>query len=151
MYIDCQGTLDCVHKGEGYATQAANERAHMWCRYWGQYHDEEVTGIKTKAHATEADVDAGRTTWWELKGNKHADRLAKKGVAMHAPPPEEVKLVKALRQIVKEARKWAGEHESWLHSRGLKDSMSISDPPLKVSRHGHEETSLELYWPSDHL
>ena len=45
--------------------------------------------MKTKAHATQADVTRGVTTWWEMKCNGMADDLAKRGAKCH-PCNEEV-------------------------------------------------------------
>ena len=38
---------------------------------------------KTKAHATAADVQSGKSTWWEKSSNATADLLAKRGAALH--------------------------------------------------------------------
>ena len=35
--------------------------------------------VKTLAHATTTDIDAGSSTWWEKKGNDLADKFAKLG------------------------------------------------------------------------
>ena len=48
--------------------------------------------FKTKAHCTRAQVDAGVTTEWEYRGNAHADRFAKLGVALHGVGVEQYQL-----------------------------------------------------------
>ena len=61
---------------------------------------------KVKGHATEADVEAGRSTPWERDCNDHADHFAKRGVEVaEAQLPSDI-----LRARYREARAWY----SWL-------------------------------------
>ena len=91
-------------------------RSHLWTRFWSQFEGEHVSAVKTLAHATEADIERGRYTQWEKEANSHADRLAKRGAKAHEVPEETVETFFGLVQLVKEAGRWAGEHESW-HGR----------------------------------
>ena len=58
-------------------------------------------------------------------------------------------MVMALRQLVKEAGRWAGQHESWLHAQGLKDSQSMVDPPISRGRQEKQQVPMELHVPGD--
>eukprot|EP00972_Heterocapsa_arctica_P078833 11625738-Heterocapsa_arctica.AAC.1 len=77
LYIDCKGTLDCFHDPISHSSGVGNPRAHLWTRFWGAFKGEDVQAFKTKAHAIANDVETGKTTWWEKKGNDAADRFAK--------------------------------------------------------------------------
>ena len=109
---------------------------------WAQFEGEEVAATKTLAHASDSDVEAGRSTCWERAANGHADRLAKLGAAAHELAQESVDNFLGLAQLVKEAAQWAGEHESWMRVAGLSDCDSIVDPPLGATvgpaNHGQE-------------
>ena len=89
-----------------------------------------VSAVKTLAHATLADIDKGLSTHWEKAANGHADRLAKLGASDHSLPEEAVKEFFGLLQLVREAARWAGEHEAWLSDLNFRDASSIVDPPL---------------------
>jgi hypothetical protein len=133
LHIDCAGTLACVQLGKAYAAGADNARAHLWTNFWAQFEGESVSATKTLAHASATDVEQGRSTHWERAGNGHADRSAKLGAVDHGLPQDSVDNFLGLAQLVKEAGRWAGEHESWLSEAGLRDSDSIVDPPLRAA------------------
>ena len=132
LHIDCAGTLACVQLGKAYAAGADNARAHLWTKFWAQFEGEEVSATKTLAHATDNDIEQGKSTHWERAANGHADRLAKLGAADHVLPQETVDSFLGLAQLVKEAARWAGEHEEWLGELGHRDAGSIVDPPLQA-------------------
>ena len=81
VWCDCAAPIACALDRHS-ATSARTPQAHLWCRFFGTF-DDGVPVHKTKAHASEADVQAGRTTPWERKANAVADTLAKRGAAMH--------------------------------------------------------------------
>eukprot|EP00973_Karenia_brevis_P006858 930878-Karenia_brevis.AAC.1 len=58
-------------------------------------------------------------------------------------------MVKGLRQLVKEAGRWAGEHESWLQQKELRDSQSIHNPPIQRCHQDKHNDMLEVYWPGE--
>ena len=60
-----------------------------------------VSFHKTRAHATQADVEAGRTTFREKVGNSTADSWAKKGALLHPTP---ARFEQALRLGARRAR-----------------------------------------------
>jgi hypothetical protein len=129
LYIDCAGTLHCVTAGRAACTGADHARAHWWTKFWAQFEGEAVVARKTKAHATETDIDMGRSTYWERSANGHADRLARLGAGEHPLPVEVAGQYLGLVQLVKEAAGWAGRHEVWMREAGLQDAESIVDPP----------------------
>ena len=129
-HIDCQGTLDCLHGGAAVATAASNPRAHLWRSYFQTFQDGDITARKTKVHATAGDVEAGRTTWFEKRGNDAADRFAKRGAAAHLSAAEAFRVTRACALVVREAVQWAVKQEQWLSEQGLVDSQSIVEPPL---------------------
>jgi hypothetical protein len=83
IYVDCNGTLECMKFGEAYTTRADNPRAHLMTRFYAQLKGEDVGACKTLAHAALDDVHNGLSTHWEWKANAHADRLAKLWVLDH--------------------------------------------------------------------
>ena len=74
IYIDCQGTLDAVCKGEAYAASGSKRRGHVWGPFHAAFDDGRCAAHKTKAHASLQDVHNGRTTFWERNGNALADK-----------------------------------------------------------------------------
>ena len=64
---------------------ACRPAADLWSLIWAKVDDLGGSGIsvaKVKAHATEADVQAGCTTALHRAGNDHADHFAKRGSAL---------------------------------------------------------------------
>ena len=131
IYTDCLGTLKCLKNGRAYATEPNNPRAHLWCRFWGQFEGEDVLAFKTLAHAKRKDVEAELTTEWEMRANSLADQYAKQGARLHLPSKAVVSDYFALVHLVQEAGRWAGIHEAWLTENGIADYQDILDPPLK--------------------
>ena len=68
VYVDCQGTLECATT-KAKALHPTNPRAHLWEHWWATM-GPAVLAHKTLAHATETDVLAGKTTWWDKKGQR---------------------------------------------------------------------------------
>ena len=59
------------------ALGAQGSRAHVWSRLLVSH--DEVRAVKVKGHATQRDVEAGRTSHLFKRGNDYADIFAKKG------------------------------------------------------------------------
>ena len=122
-----------------------NPRAHLWGRFFAAFQGENVSAHKTLAHATNADVEAERTTQWEKKGNDGADTCAKLGARVHDSAVEIDLDARGCSLVVSEAVRWAVEQEVWLADNGLVDAQSIVDPPLaKNPALGDEEGEEEL-------
>ncbi len=84
IYTDRAGTVVAAGGSEAAATRASSARAHLWSRFFAAFGgDADVQVIKTRAHATLRDVEAGRATQWERRANEHTDRLAKRGAQAH--------------------------------------------------------------------
>ena len=82
VWTDCQASIEAVVKGKSWATDGARLLAALWSDIGRLIDDIGLgpTGVsfrKTKAHATQADVNAGRSSWWQRKSNDMADKLAK--------------------------------------------------------------------------
>ena len=90
LYVDCQGTVDCLRKGPGAGEGPGELRAHMWDREWGAFMPADCVVHETDANS--ADVEAGRSTWWEESGTAIADTHAKLGARSHGAS-EDVELV----------------------------------------------------------
>ena len=67
--IDCKGTLQRAAKSAKATLRARDPRAHLWRRYLAGCGGEEVSLLKTKAHATSEQIREGVTTEWEWKAN----------------------------------------------------------------------------------
>ena len=65
LFIDCEGTLKCLHRGVQYAAGPGNPRAHMWGPFYAQFEGEEFTATKTLAHPSKKDVEENKTTVWK--------------------------------------------------------------------------------------
>ena len=104
IWIDNQGVIDGWHKGRIWCTAAARPTANLW-REILRILDDIGGGItlrKCKGHATDADMQAGRSTPFKQRGNSHADHYAGGGatIAEHAAPAE------GKRAAYREARRW---------------------------------------------
>ena len=84
VWIDCAGTLSAIWKGR--ASKRDGPCEHFWGRVFAALSGEEFVARKTKAHTSEADVVAGKTTPFERKGNAFADTLARKGAEISQQP-----------------------------------------------------------------
>ena len=76
LYIDCAGTIATINGPKHKALGAQGPRAHVWNRLL--FSHDEVRAVKVKGHATERDVEAGRTSHLCKRGNDFADTFAKK-------------------------------------------------------------------------
>ena len=131
VYVDCAGTLGCATDRRK-AEAGGNLRAHLWGRYWEAFGDDETVSVtKTKAHATQGDVEVGRTTEWERRGNAAADDRAKAGAKCHEVPSKVVSLVEAAQGLARTAAHWAGTQDALLTQRGWKDAeeLATDQPP----------------------
>ena len=83
IWVDNQELLDGLAKGEQWCCSSARAAADLWRTFWHKMADIGPAGIsmaKTKGHASEADVQAGRSTTFQRKGNGNADHFAGRGV-----------------------------------------------------------------------
>jgi hypothetical protein len=78
-------------------------------RYFTAFEGEEVRVLKTLAHASAGDVDAGRTTEWERRGNIHADKYAKLGAAMHGMSQQHLHQLAAFGSLAEQTVRWGAE------------------------------------------
>lgn len=109
VWTDSAGVVDGWHRGRVWCCASCRPAADLWRKIWWRLDDMGCDGIdirKVKGHATEADVEAGRSTPWERECNDHADHFAKRGVEVaEAQLPSD-----SLRARYREARAWY----SWL-------------------------------------
>ena len=84
LHVDNQGVVDGWRRGRGWCTAAARPAADLWKLFWSAADNIGADGgidvVKVKGHATDADVQAGRSTAYLRLGNAHADHFAGKGV-----------------------------------------------------------------------
>ena len=90
------------------------KRAHVWSRLLCSH--DEVTAVK--GHATEADLQAGRSAVVFRRGNSFADVVAKKGADIHKPPFLNARTMLALSSLAKQAVRWVAEAHVLLRNRG---------------------------------
>ena len=110
VYTDRADTVKTAGGAETAATKASSAREHLWTRFFAAFGgDPDVQVFKTKAHASAGDVEAGRSTAWERRGNDHADRLAKLGAQAHGLTRTHIAEAEVLGSIAFQAARWAGE------------------------------------------
>jgi len=105
IYVDNKGVVDGWANGRTWCCSSARPAADIWREFWRRIDDIGTEGIailKCKGHATEADVQAGRSTPFLRTGNGHADHFAGRGVdvAEDQVPSEDAKAA------YREARAW---------------------------------------------
>ena len=86
LFIDCSGTVGCLHKGKVYATRLCEPRAHIWGGFFASFDADDFLAQKAKAHATCAMVESGEVPLWQKKGNDAADSFAKAGAQTRKLP-----------------------------------------------------------------
>jgi len=94
IWVDNKGVVDGWARGRVWCCSSARPAADLWLQFWRLVEDIGIEGIqicKCKGHATEADVQAGRSTAFLKRGNDHADHFAGRGadVAEDQVPSEE--------------------------------------------------------------
>ena len=138
LYIDCEGTIATVIEPKHKALGARGPRAHVWNRLL--FSHDEVRAVKVKGHATESDVEAGRTSHLFKKGNDFADTFAKKGADTHKPAFRVAKTVVACASLAKQAARWAAEAHVLRRYRGWNDTRAAAPrsrvrPPRATLKH----------------
>ena len=129
LYIDCEGTIATINGPKHKALGAQGPRAHVWIRLLISY--DEVKAVKVKGHATERDVEVGRTFHLFKRGNDLADTFAKKGADIHKPAFRVAKTVVACASLAKQAARWAAEAHVLLRFREWNDT-SAAAPRARV-------------------
>jgi hypothetical protein len=105
IWVDNAGVVDGFGRGQQWCTAACRPAADLWSLIWWKVGDLGGSGIsvvKVKAHATEADVQAGHITALQKAGNDHADHFAKRGAAL----AEHLSSTVASREAFRMARRW---------------------------------------------
>ena len=103
--VDNQGVIDGIIAGKDWCCSSRRPAADLWRQIWRRLDDIGLEGlefVKVKGHATQADVDAGRSTTLDRLGNDHADHFAGMGV----DSAEEASPTLALRESHKKALRW---------------------------------------------
>ena len=132
IYCDCAGTVGLAQAGAPAGTDSKNPRAHLWAKVWTR--TETLRVLKTKAHTTQDELDAGVTTEWERLGNRWADHHAKQGAAKHPLPARLLDQLAGLRALQASMLRWAGKQEADMQDMELKDYevLNFADRPSSV-------------------
>ena len=145
LYIDCEGTIATINGPKHKALGAQGPQAHVWNRLL--FSHDEVRAVKVKGHATERDVEAGRTSNLCKRGNDLADTFAKKGADTHKPAFRVAKTVVACASLAKQAARWAAEAHVLLRFRGWNDTRAaaprsrVRPPRTRLKRKREKETA----------
>ena len=105
IWVDNKCVVDGWARGKAWCCASTRPAADLWREFWRLLEDVGPEGVrieKCKGHATEGDVQAGRSTPFLRAGNANADHFAGYGVdvAEHQVPSEDVVTA------YKEARRW---------------------------------------------
>ena len=92
VWLDNQGVVDGYKKGKRWCCASTRPAADLWREFW-RLIDDIGCGIvisKCKGHATEVDVQQGRSTEFLRRGNDNADHFAGYGAGIeeHQAPNE---------------------------------------------------------------
>jgi ribonuclease HI len=137
IWVDNQGVVDGWMRGRRWCCSSARPAADLWRLIWDRLEDIGADGIrlsKCKGHATDGDVQAGRSTEFLRTGNGHADHFAGRGVDV----AEHMSSSEGDRERYREARRWY----AWLAV--LADQWP--DDMERPARNGHKAVrgSIEL-------
>ena len=113
-HVDRQQTVHDALGSRAAATSARHPRAHLWVRFFAAFEqDAEARVVKTKGHATAADVAAGRSTAAQLRDNDHADCFANQGALQHGPAADpagaQAAVMTATVGLARQAARWSAE------------------------------------------
>ncbi|CAK0790404.1 unnamed protein product, partial [Prorocentrum cordatum] len=136
---DCVGTVACAQRGATWACRPGSPRAHMWNAFYASFDgSRSYTVTKVLAHASAADVEADRTTWWQRAGNKLADEAAKEGAKL-ALGDDQLNLAYGLDLIAWQAMIFTGKLHARMADRKLLDHASDVILEFSEPEAGHEE------------
>ncbi len=82
-YSDYKEAVDGVQKGRAITTGPRVKHAAHWRAFWRAVDGTQPTVVKVKGHATESEVMHDADLRWRREGNRHADRMAKRGARAH--------------------------------------------------------------------
>ncbi len=82
-YTDYKEAAEGAIKGEAATAGPKVKHATHWRAFWKAVDDTAFSIIKVKGHVTEAEVAHDQQLKWRREGNRHADRLAKRGARAH--------------------------------------------------------------------
>ena len=123
LHIDCEGTIATVN-GPKCKALGAGVPEHTSGTGFCFSHDE-VRAVKVKGHATERDVEAGRTFPLVQKGKRLCQTTSQKKCAdTHKPAFRVAKTVVACASLAKQAARWAAEAHVLLRFRGWSDTRT---------------------------
>ena len=83
VHTDCQMVVDGFAKGELHPTNADGPYSKIWKGIFDRARGKDIEVVKVLAHATDADVVAGRIDHECKKANDFVDTCAKLGAAKH--------------------------------------------------------------------
>ena len=139
LYTDCELVVTHVARGRVWSTAASRPWAGIWHQIWLIIDEEPGFAIKkVKAHRSLAQARAEGQEF-EMKGNKEADRLAKKGASLHNVPPEILEATKALDARILEYGAWVGRVHDVLEK--WPDTTAKSERIKKASASERRELS----------
>ena len=98
---------------------------------------------KVKAHAAIASA-ANDHEEWLFKGNREADKWAKKGALRWLVPPQQMAFVQGVEAMARDAIRWHARAQQLFSDGGFCDSQGVvgtSDVSFEIS--GHEWSHLE--------
>ena len=126
LWFDCAGTISTARAGPEVGTAARHPGAHLWGHIFARF-EGSLGGIlhNTLGHATEKDIEAGRSTWWERNANKQADELAKRGARLHGVTDQALGEVRAILAFQQRIVSFLGYHTAWLVDNGLCDHTEL--------------------------
>ena len=131
IWVDNDSVVRGFRRGRAWCTSSRRPAADLWDKVWDKVADlgwQDIVVSKVKGHASQEDVDAGRTTHLHKTGNDHADHFAKRGSALS----EHLSSTHHLRQDDQLAKDWY----SWLAtltSNWPKDTQRAR-PPARGTR-----------------
>ncbi len=82
-YTDYKEAAEGATKGQCATTGPKVKHATHWRAFWRAVDGTDFRVTKVKGHITEAEVAHDELLTWRREGNRHADRLAKKGARAH--------------------------------------------------------------------
>ena len=161
IWTDCAGILSGLKRGKKWCCCSSRAAADIWQAIWHILDDlglDQVTVVKEKGHATEADVQSGRIAAWEKTGNEHADHFARYGSALaeHCVPSKLARnayreAINWYKWLLVLAANWPNDVQQRVHgSPGLSRAPSV--PPAFPQQHRStvELCSLALHNESPH-
>ena len=127
LYVDRASTVARLERGRLCATGMARPGARLWGRFFATCELGDYVAHEIPARCPWSQVMGGKIAPAQRAGNRRADRCAKRGAALRAPPDEAVLHLKVLAVVFAELARWIAQASIILQDLGSRDTEGVPE------------------------